>query len=205
MIRLFYSLGSCSLASHIALQEAGAVYEAVRTNVREKANLTPEYLAINPKGRVPALVTEQGVLTETVAILAWVAQAFPDAGLAPTDPWAFAQAQAFNSYLASTVHVAHAHRHRGYRWADEESSFEDMRRKVPETMTACFQLIEDEFLKGPFVLGEAFSICDGYLFTIADWLEGDGVDPRQFPKVYEHRERIRSRPAVSKVLAEEAA
>jgi len=205
MIRLFYSLGSCSLASHIALEEAGAVYEAVRTNVREKANLTPEYLAINPKGRVPALVTEQGVLTETVAILAWVAQAFPDAALAPADPWAFAQAQAFNSYLASTVHVAHAHRHRGYRWADEESSFEDMRRKVPETMTACFQLIEDEFLKGPFVLGEALSICDGYLFTIADWLEGDGVDPRQFPKVYAHRERIRARPAVGKVLAEEAA
>lgn len=205
MIRLFYSLGSCSLASHIALEEAGARYEAVRTNVREKANLTPEYLAINPKGRVPALVTDQGVLTETVAILAWVAQVFPDAALAPADPWSFAQAQAFNSYLASTVHVAHAHRHRGYRWADEESSFEDMRRKVPQTMTACFQLIEDEFLKGPYVLGEAFSICDGYLFTIADWLEGDGVDPRQFPKVYAHRERIRARPSVSKVLAEEAA
>ncbi|TAJ71638.1 MAG: glutathione S-transferase [Phenylobacterium sp.] len=205
MIRLFYSLGSCSLASHIALEEAGADYEAVRTNVRAGEQLKPEYLAINPKGRVPALVTEQGVLTENVAILAWIAQTFPQAKLAPTDPWAFAQAQAFNSYLASTVHVAHAHRHRGYRWADEESSFEDMRRKVPQTVGACFQLIEDEFLKGPYVLGEAFSICDGYLFTVADWLEGDGVDPRKFPKVYEHRERIRARPAVGKVLAEEAA
>jgi glutathione S-transferase len=177
----------------------------VRTNVREKANLTPEYLALNPKGRVPALVTEQGVLTENVAILAWVAQAFPQAKLAPPDPWGFAQAQAFNGYLASTVHVAHAHRHRGYRWADQESSFEDMRRKVPETVGACFQLIEDEFLKGPYVLGETFSICDGYLFTLADWLEGDGVDPKRFPRVHEHRERIRARPAVSKVLAVEAA
>jgi len=205
MIRLFYSLGSCSLASHIALEEAGAAYEAVRTNVREKANLTPEFLAINPKGRVPALATDQGVLTETVAILAWVAQAFPQAKLAPTDPWAFAQAQAFNAYLASTVHVAHAHRHRGYRWADEESSFADMTRKVPQTVGACFQLIEDELFEGPYVLGDTFSICDGYLFTIADWLEGDGVDPQQFPKVHAHRERIRARPAVSKVLAEEAA
>src|SRR4051794_39651281 len=130
MIKLFYSLGSCSLASHIALEEAGAEYQAVRTNVREKANLTPEYLAINPKGRVPALATDQGVLTETVAILAWVAQAFPDAKLLPIDPWGFAEAQAFNSYLASTVHVAHAHRHRGYRWADQQSSFDDMTRKV---------------------------------------------------------------------------
>lgn len=205
MIRLHYSLGSCSLASHIALEEAGADYVAVRTNVREQANLTPAYLALNPKGRVPALVTDRGVLTETVAILAWVAQAFPEAELAPTEPWAFAQAQAFNSYLASTVHVAHAHRHRGYRWADEESSFADMRRKVPQTVGACFQLIEDAFLKGPFVLGERFSICDGYLFTLADWMEDDGVDPQQFPKVLEHRERIRARPAVSKVLAEEAA
>lgn len=205
MITLFYSLGSCSLASHIALEEAGAPYKAVRTNVREKANLTPEYLAINPKGRVPALVTEQGVLTETVAILAWVAQAFPDAKLLPTDPWAFAQAQAFNSYLASTVHVAHAHRHRGYRWADQQSSFDDMMRKVPETVGACFQLIEDAFLKGPYVLGDRYSVCDGYLFTLSDWLEGDGVDPRKFAKVYEHRERVRARPAVSKVLAEEAA
>lgn len=205
MIRLHYSLGSCSLASHIALEEAGADYEAVRTNVRQQENLTPAYLALNPKGRVPALVTDRGVLTETVAILAWVAQTFPEAELAPTDPWDFAQAQAFNSYLASTVHVAHAHRHRGYRWADEESSFADMRRKVPQTVGACFQLIEDAFLKGPFVLGERFSICDGYLFTLADWMEGDGVDPQQFPKVLEHRERIRARPAVSKVLAEEAA
>lgn len=205
MIRLFYSPGSCSLAPHIALEEAGAEYEAVLTNLREKANLRPEYLALNPKGRVPALATNQGVQTENVAILAWIAQALPEARLAPTDPWGFAQAQAFNSYLASTVHVAHAHRMRGYRWADEESSFADMRRKVPKTMTVCFQLIEDELLKGAFVMGETFSICDAYLFTVSDWLEDDGVDPRQFPRVHAHRERVRARPAVSKVLAELAA
>lgn len=205
MIKLFYSLGSCSLASHIALEEAGADYEAVRIKVREGDQRKPEYLAINPKGRVPALVTDEGVLTETVAILGWVAQAFPEAQLAPTDPWGFGQAQAFNAYLASTVHVAHAHRHRGYRWADEESSYADMRRKVPQTVSECFRLIDEQMLQGPWVLGERFSICDGYLFTLADWLEEDGVDPKQFPKVYEHRERTRARPAVSKVLAEEAA
>jgi glutathione S-transferase len=154
---------------------------------------------------VPALVTDRGVLTENVAILAWIAQAFPQARLAPTDPWDFAQAQAFNSYLGSTVHVAHAHRHRGYRWASEESSFADMRGKVAGNMAECFRLIEDEMLAGPYVLGEAFSICDAYLFTLADWLEGDGVDPGQFPRVLEHRERVRARPAVGKVLAGQAA
>jgi len=205
MIRFFYSPGSCSVASHIALEEAGAEYEAIRTNTAKGDQRKPEYLAINPKGRIPALVTDQGVLTENVAILAWIAQAFPAARLAPTDPWAFAQAQSFNSYLASTVHVAHAHRHRGYRWADQQSSYEDMRNKVPQTMAECFALIDAEFLRGPYVLGDAYSICDAYLFTLADWLEGDGVDPARFPKVREHRERIRARPAVRKVLAEAAA
>lgn len=205
MIRLFHSPGSCSLASLIALEEAGADYEVVVTSTASGDQRRPEYLAINPKGRVPALVTERGVLTENVAILAWIAQAYPEAKLMPTEPWAFAQAQAFNGYLASTVHVAHAHRHRGYRWADEESSFADMRRKVPQTIGAAFQLIENEFLKGPWVMGEAYSVCDGYLFTLADWLEGDGVDPARFPRVLEHRERVRARPAVRKVLAEQAA
>lgn len=204
MIRFFHSPGSCSLASLIALEEAGAKYEVVPTSTKAGDQRKPEYLAINPKGRVPALVTEQGVLTENVAILAWIAQAFPAAKLAPTDPWAFAQAQAFNSYLASTVHVAHAHRHRGYRWADEESSFEDMRRKVPQTVGEAFALIETELFQGPYVLGQAFSICDAYLFTVADWLEGDGVDPKGLPRVLEHRERIRARPAVRKVLAQMA-
>jgi glutathione S-transferase len=100
--------------------------------------------------------------------------------------------------------VAHAHRHRGYRWADAPEALAELTRKAPETVAACFQLIEDELLAGPYVLGDAYSVCDAYLFTLADWLEGDGVDPRRFAKVHEHRERIRARPAVRKVLAQEA-
>lgn len=200
---LFYSPGSCSLASHIALAEAGCAYRLVKTDTKAGDQRKPAFLEINPKGRVPALGTERGILTETPAILAFVAQSFPEAQLAPLgDPFRFAQGQAFNSYLCSTVHVAHAHRHRGYRWATEESSFADMTRKVPENMTACFQLIEDEMLEGPFVLGEAFSICDAYLFTVAGWMEGDGVDPGKFPKIRAHRERVGARPAVQRALSE---
>ena len=205
MLKLFHAWGSCSLAPYLALEEAGAAYEAVVMSVRDGEQRLAAYLAVNPKGRVPSLVTDRGVLTEVPAILAWVAQAYPTARLAPTEAWNFARAQAFNGYLASTVHVAHAHRHRGYRWADTEAAFADMTRKVPETVGACFQLIEDEMLTGPYVLGETFSICDVYLFTLADWMEGDGIDPRRFARVYAHREMIRARPAVSKVLAREAA
>jgi glutathione S-transferase len=205
MMKLFHSWGACSLASLIALEEAGADYELRVISTAAGDQRKPEYLAVNPKGRVPALVTDQGVLTETPAILAYVAQAYPKAGLAPADPWAFAQMQAFNSYLCSTVHVAHSHKHRGYRWATEENSFADMRRKVAENEAECFRMIESEYLRGPWVMGEPFTVADGYLFTIAGWLEGDGVDMGQFPRVRDHFERMQARPAVSKVLALEPA
>jgi len=205
MLKLFHAWGSCSLASLIALEEAGADYELAVISTRDGDQRRPEYLAVNPKGRVPALVTPKGVLTETPAILAWIPEAHPAARLLPEDAWDRAQAHAFNSYLASTVHVAHAHKHRGYRWANEESSFRDMTAKVAENEIACFRLIEDEMLAGPWVMGAQYTVCDGYLFTLADWLEDDGVDPRQFPKVHEHRERVRARPAVRKVLARRAA
>jgi glutathione S-transferase len=202
MLKLFHAWGSCSLASLISLEEAGADYELVVISTKAGDQLKPEYLAINPKSRVPALVTDRGVLTETPAILAWIAQTWPAARLAPLDdPFAFAQAQAFNSYLCSTVHVAHAHRHRGYRWADDEAALAEMTRKTPENMSVAFQLLQDEMLIGPWVLGNAYSVCDAYLFTLAGWLASDGVDIAEFPKVAAHSQRVAARPAVRKVLA----
>src|SRR5690606_5242189 len=112
----------------------GAPYSAERLSFKDNQQNSTDYLKVNPKGRVPALVTDGGVLTETPAILAFIAQSFPAAKLAPQEPFAFAQVQSVNSYLCSTVHVAHAHKGRGYRWATEETSFADMKRKVPETM-----------------------------------------------------------------------
>ena len=202
MLKLFHAWGSCSLASAIALEEAGAAYELVVMDTKIGDQRKPEYLAINPKGRVPALVTDRGILTETPAILAFIAQSYPAARLAPLDDaYAFARAQAFNSYLCSTVHVAHAHKHRGHRWTDDVAAQAAMTAAVPKNEIACFQLIEDEMLAGPWVLGEAYSICDAYLFTLTGWLEGDGVDRRQFPKVAALYDRVAARPAVRKVLA----
>lgn len=206
MLKLYYTPGTCALASHIALAEAGADYTPVKIDFKANEQNSAGYLDINPKGRVPSLVTERGVLTETPAMLAFIAQSFPKAKLAPTDdPFAFAQVQAFNSYLCSTVHVAHAHKGRGPRWANEESSFADMKRKIPETVGACFALIERKMFKGPWVMGEHYTICDPYLYTIGNWLEGDSVDVTKFPKVADHRERMAERTAVKKALAEEQA
>jgi glutathione S-transferase len=202
--KIFYSPGACSLASHIALAETGAPYEAVRVNFAAGEQRSPQYLAINPKGRVPALVTEKGILTETPAILVYLAQTFPAAKLANlADPWSFAQAQSFNSYLCSTVHVHHAHRTRGTRWADDEAAIESMKRKVAQNMTDAFTLIERDMLAGPWVTGADYSMCDPYLFTLSGWLEGDGVDIAKFPKVADHYKRMLQRPATQRAMKEQ--
>lgn len=201
MFQLYFAPGTCAMAVHIALEEAGADYEAVRIDFATNDQKQPDFLAINPKARVPALVTPHGVLTETPAILGFVAQSFPAAALAPTEPYAFARAQAFNSYLCSTVHVAHAHRVRGSRWTDDAAAVEALKQKVPHNMADCFALIERDMLAGPWVLGAAYSVCDAYLFTISRWLAGDGVDVARFSNVQAHAQRMAARPAVQKVLA----
>ncbi|MCY1239939.1 Glutathione S-transferase GST-6.0 [compost metagenome] len=190
------------MASHIALEEAGADYEARRVDFSTAEQTKPDYLAVNPKGRVPALLTDRGVITETPAILTYIAETHPAANLAPRgDAFAFAQLQSFMNYLCSTVHVAHAHGRRGARWADDPAAHEAMKAKVASNMAACFELIENKMFEGPFVLGETYSVADPYLFTIAGWLESDGVDPARFPKILDHRNRMTARPAVARVLA----
>lgn len=198
---LYLAPGTCALAVHIALHEAQAGHALVRIDFAAQQQRSPEYLAINPKGRVPALATEHGVLTETPALLFYVAQRFAAAQLAPlNNPFELARMQELMSYLASTVHVSHAHGRRGPRWADEASSHADMQRKMPQNMIDGFTVIEQHYLQGPWVLGDVYSVADAYLFTVASWLKGDGVDITQFPKVHAHTQRMLQRPAVQKAL-----
>jgi glutathione S-transferase len=206
MLTLYYAPHTCSLASHIALEDAGASYDLRRISFKTAEQQSPSYVAINPKARVPALVTPRGVLTETPAMLAFIAQSFPDARLAPLDdPFVFAEIQAFNSYLCSTVHVAHAHRMRGYRWTDDPAAIVALQKKVPQSVTACFEMIEHHMLRGPWVMGDIYTIADPYLFTLAQWVESDGVDLARIPRVIEHRARMTERANVKKAIAAELA
>lgn len=204
-LKLYYTRGACSLASHIALQEAGAEFEALAVNLASGEQKASDFVELNPKARIPVLVTEDGILTENPAILMYIAMSYPEANLAPLgDTFMMARMHSFNAYLSSTVHVAHAHGPRGIRWADETSSLEDMKRKVPQTMTDCFTLIENDYFQGPWVMGPDYSVCDMYLFTFATWLEADGVDPSQFPGILDHRNRMLEREAVIAVMNREA-
>jgi glutathione S-transferase len=204
-MKLYFAPGTCARASHIALREAGAEFELELVNFTTGEQRSNDYRSINPKGRVPALVTERGTLTETPAILAFIAQQYPEADLAPLDdPFEFARLQSFTSYLCATVHVAHAHIRRGARWADAPEAIAEMKRKAPEVVAICFRLIEDEFFAGPWVMGAAYSIADPYLFTITQWLPVHGIEARDYPGIGDHMLRMLERPAVTAAIDAES-
>jgi len=200
MLTLYYSRKSCAYAPHILLFDASANFEARHIDFATAEQTSPDFLAINPKARVPALVTPDGILTENPAILLYIAQTHPESALAPTTPIELAEAQAFNMFLASTVHVAHAHKHRGSRWADDAAAHAAMTAKVASNMAMYAAMIEAHYFKGPYVLGDSYSICDPYLALITRWLGDDGVSLDDFPKLPAHDALMRSRPSVQKVL-----
>ena len=201
MVSLYYSPNSCALASHILLEEVGANYSVIEINFNKNEQRKSNYLSVNAKGRVPALLTGEGVLTETPAILLYIAQKYPQKKMAPLNNiYQLAKAQEFNSYLCSTAHVAHAHLSRGSRWADDPAAIAAMTAKVPETVGACFSFLETGMSDTPWVLGDDYSICDPYLFTITRWLKRDGVDRKNFPRIDAHYQRMKGRIAVKNVI-----
>ena len=206
MLKLFYAPNACSLASHIALAEAGADFQAVRLDLKAGDQHKPEYLAVNPKGRVPALVTPRGALTENPVILGWVSQTYPDAHLKPAgDFFNFSEMQSFNMYLATTVHIAFAHLFRAERWADSDAARNEMRAKVPSVLAQVFKLVEDRLGDGRgWVCGDQYTVADPYLYVFAPWRERDGAGgSAAMPLTRAHRTRMQARPAVQKVLAAE--
>ncbi len=200
-MQLYCAPLTISVAVAIALEETGLDYEAIRLNVAEGEQTGPAYKQINPKGRVPALVVDGGILTETGALLEYIAAMAPEAGLVPDDPLLAARMREVMYYLASTMHVNHAHKKRGHRWADKDASRADMTNKVAETMTESCAYISSNGLRGPFVLGEAFSIADPYLYVVCNWLEGDGVDVSAFPEIVAFRKAMEARPSVRAIRA----
>ncbi len=200
-MQLFYAPRTISVAVAIALEEAGLDYEAIKLDFAEVEQTKPAYKQINPKGRVPALVVDGGILTETGALLDYIAAVAPNAKLVPDDPVMAARMREVMYYLASTMHVNHAHKLRGPRWADKKASWKDMKDKVPQTMTASCDYISSNGLRGPFVLGDQFSLADAYLYVVCSWLEGDGVDVSAFPKILAFREAMEARASVQAVRA----
>ncbi|MEJ2023207.1 MAG: glutathione S-transferase family protein [Maritimibacter sp.] len=200
-MRLFYAPQTISVATAIALEEAGLAYEPVRLDFASAEQSQPDYLRLNPKGRVPALVIGDEVLTETGALLEFIANRTPEAGLVPTDPMAAFRMREVMFYLASTMHVNHAHKLRGARWADRAESWQDMTAKVPETMAASCAYLQESCAFTPYVLGEAMSLADIYLYVICTWLPGDGVQVADFPSIERFMRAMEARASIKAVKA----
>lgn len=205
MLRLYYAPNACSLASHIALAEAGADFEAIRLDLTSGDQRKPDYLAINPKGRVPSILTDDGILTENPAILNWIAETFPMAHLKPDNFFTYCQMQSFNLYLSSTIHVTFAHLFRTERWAQSASAIAEIKDKVPSSLKGLWGLIEEQLRDGrPWLYGEQYTVADPYLYVFARWLEREGTGgSAAMPYTRAHRTRMQERPAVKNVLAAE--
>ena len=194
MLKLHFAPRTISVAVAIVLEETNTDYIAVPVNFAAAEQAGAAYRAINPKGRVPALETARGILTETGAILEFVAPQ-----LVPADPLAAAQMRELMYYLASTMHVNHAHKLRGARWVDEESSFADMTRKVPQTMAASCYYLEEFLPPQLFGRGCEMVLSDAYLYVVLTWLPGDGVDVSRYPHIQAFMRNMRARPSVLRI------
>lgn len=206
LLRLFYSNGACSLAPHIALEETGVPYEPVRIDSASGEQRKPDYLRINPKGRVPALGVDDWVLTENPAILQFIATSFPDAKLWPEQLRDQARVTEWLGWIASTVHVAYAHVRRAERYAESEEALRDVRAKGLETSRDLWRAVDAHLGAGPWAIGDVYTVADPYLLVFWTWGRGPvlGFDmATDFPNWTAHAQRMAKRPAVQRAFQRE--
>ena len=206
MNTLYYAPGACSLASHIALEETGAPFGTVRLNLMAGDQHSPEYLAINERGRVPALAQDGWVLTENTAILRHVARTHPQADLWPQAPRDQGQADEWLAWLSTNHHIAYAHVRRPERYATDEDAYPDIRAKGADTCGDLFTMTDVRLSNGGWALGDAYSVVDPYLLLFWTWGRGPafGFDMAgRFPHWTAHARAMAQRPAVKAVFARE--
>lgn len=203
-MKLFYAPGSCSLAPHILLEEIGRPFEAVRLDFAAGEQRTADYLALNPRGRVPLLVTAHGGLRENVAISVYLAGLEPGLGLLPQDDWARAQVLAALVWMSGTVHgQAFASWFRAARFTDDPVAQETVKAKG--RVDALAHLAEmDAMLQGKtWFAGPQFTIADPMFLVLRRWAIRIGLDVSPFAALAAHSERLAERPSAMRAMARE--
>jgi glutathione S-transferase len=211
--RLYHSPGACSLAAHIAFEElavAGVTYEPVRVVIAEGQNQTAEYLAINPRGRVPALVIREGeteqVLTELSAILIYLAKNYPTANLLPIDDTlTFVRAVEWMSWLGATMHAAGVRTVlRPDRFVSDPAAADAVKNRGTDNVRIGFADIESRLQGRTWALGECYSMVDAYLLVFFRWGSRIGLPMRtHYPHYTRIMDAVRARPAVQRAIAHE--
>jgi glutathione S-transferase len=200
MLKLYYSPGACALASHIALEEAGADYELAKIDLRAGEQKTPAYLAVNPAGATPALQTDEGVLTENAVIMAHVARSHPQAGLAPDpDSFAFSKMQSLTGWLGSSLHPA-----LGRLLFSRPPLEGEAKEAAVEMALGKLDILENHLFAGPWATGDAYTVADGYVSVFTRWARQAGLlDGARYPNLNRHLDAVQARPAVQRVLQAE--
>ncbi len=201
-MKLFYSPGACSLAPHILLEEIGTTYEPVLVSTAKGQQLTPEYLAINPKGRVPALAMDDRILTEVTAILYYLAATNPGAGLLPDAGEPLARYLEWASWLTSEVHASNFAAHwRPGRFAADESVHPVIQEHGLQNILKSLTAIEARMQNQNYALGDRYTLLDPYLLVFYRWGNRVGVNmAEKFPHWTKIAMRVFERPAVQRTF-----
>lgn len=204
-ITLYYSPGSCSLAPHIVLNEIGKRFELRKFVTADRANYSTEYLAINPKGRIPALQIDGFILSENPAILAYLGRRFPSAGLYPADASeAEARCLELLAWSSNTVHVAYAQLLRPERFVPNEQNHPLVKESGRTNYERCLADIEKELQHREYSLGSRFTVVDPFWLVFYRWGVQTGYDMRgKFPAYTNYAERLCSRSSVQRALTTE--
>lgn len=202
-MKLFYSPGACSLGIHTILEEIGTPYEAVKVDLKNGDQTKPEFVAINPKGKVPALQRDDGrVVTEYPVIAAYLAKASPEAGLMPSDPEAALQAAEAMDYCVATIHMQGFSRlFRPSNFAPSEADHDKVKARGKEIIEKGFGIIAKQ-LDGRDWIAGSYSVADTALFYVEYW-GAKRMGMTLPPACAAHLDRMLARPAVQRMLAAE--
>lgn len=206
-MKLYFSPGSCARVTAIALEEAGLEFEVCIVRLGQGQHKGPEFLAINPKGKVPALAINEQVLTENVAILSFLASTYPAANLLPQSDNAIASAMQIADlcFCGSTLHPIVTRLCIPRFFAEGDDAQASIKQQALETMRPQFALIEQRLKSGPWWYGDVWSIVDGYLFWIWSRVHGCGFPTDEFPSFALHARQSEERPSIQRALVREKA
>ena len=202
-VKLYYAPGACSFASHIALEEVGIAYDTQRLDLAAGDQRKPEYLKLNPRGRVPTLVVDGHVLTENVGIMTYLAGGYPKAGLWPRDTWHQGMAVSTMAWLSNTVHTTYGHIVRPARYADDADVQEAIKAKAKANYEDLLKEIDSLLTGKKWAIANQYTVVDGYLLVFYRWANRQKMPVRSFANYTAHAERVLARPAVKKVMADE--
>ncbi len=204
-MKLYFAPGTCARVPMVALEEIGQPFETALIKFLKGEHKSPEYLAINPKGKVPTLVTDDGPLTENPAILTYLARTYPEAELLPLGESALEDAKIISdlSWCASGLHPIVTRLRLPQLFCDTEDGQTRVWELASDAMKPNFALLEKRLSDAPWVLGEKWSILDVYVFWVWFRVEGSGFDTAPYPNFADHARRIVQRPSVQRALARE--